>query len=290
MVVATGFFDGVHLGHREVIRQLVSAANNRGTQSVVVTFWPHPRKVLQDEAQDLRLLNSLSEKTALLKNAGVDNVEVIEFTKEFSALTAERYLEEYVRGKFGADTIILGYDNRMGSDASSVEGVAQIASRLGLNVIKADCFNSGGVAVSSTKIRQFLEEGRVDDASKMLSYDYMLDGVVVRGNQLGRTIGFPTANMQLYEPLKLVPANGVYQVNVLIGDRDYKGMCNIGIRPTVCDKGKAVIETHIIDFEEEIYGMDIRVSFLKKIRDEIKFPSLDALKIQLEKDRNSLYL
>ena len=346
-VVATGFFDGVHLGHRLVIDTLLRAARERGEQSVVVTFWPHPRTVLQKDARELRLLTSLSEKRAMLSGLGVDRVEVVPFTREFSRLTAEEYLREWVVGRLGGTAVVLGYDNRMGSDGLAHDAIVPLAQSLGLDVVECDAiFSSGGGvppqktsfrpspsdklgsppltmprvarfseedpssmesvsvsnaeggtdsrthtprtpagnAISSTKIRKALGNGDVEAAEAMLGYRYGLHGVVVAGNRLGRTIGYPTANMQLYEPLKLVPANGVYLVEVETLGGHYYGMANIGVRPTVSGAGVRTIETHIFDFDELIYGLDIRLRFIAKIRDEHRFESLEVLKEQLASD------
>ena len=285
MVVATGFFDGVHTGHRLVIRQLVEAAAVRGDESMVVTFWPHPRNVLQKEARSLRLLTTLAEKKRMLMDLGVDKVEVLRFTKDFSRMTTEDYLRMLIND-YGASAILVGYDNRMGCDAKDADQVGRTAERLGLEVIRTDMVpSSKGYAVSSTKIRQCLEEGDVEDASAMLGYEYSLQGVVVAGNRLGRTLGFPTANMQLYEPLKLVPGNGVYFVRVNTVGRSLYGMCNIGLRPTVSAGNSRTIETNIFDFDEDIYGLDLEITFIRKIRDEIRFASLEDLKAQLARDK-----
>ena len=285
MVVATGFFDGVHTGHRLVIRQLVEAAAVRGDESMVVTFWPHPRNVLQKEARSLRLLTTLAEKKRMLMDLGVDKVEVLRFTKDFSMMTTEEYLRMLIND-YGASAILVGYDNRMGCDAKDADQVGRTAERLGLEVIRTDMVpSSKGYAVSSTKIRQCLEEGGVEDASAMLGYEYSLQGVVVAGNRLGRTLGFPTANMQLYEPLKLVPGNGVYFVRVNAVGRSLYGMCNIGLRPTVSAGNSRTIETNIFDFDEDIYGLDLEITFIRKIRDEIRFASLEDLKAQLARDK-----
>ena len=287
MVVATGFFDGVHVGHRHVIQQLVEAAAVRGDESMVITFWPHPRNVLQKEARSLRLLTTLAQKRELLMGMGVNRVEVLQFTKDFSCMTMREYLSLLI-DKYGAKTILLGYDNRVGSDAAGADEVAAAAVELGLEVLRTEMVPSEkGYAVSSTKIRARLEEGDVEGASAMLGYDYSLHGVVVAGNRLGRTIGFPTANMQLYEPLKLVPGNGVYFVKVRTLEKEYFGMCNIGCRPTVGTGNSRTIETHIFDFDEDIYGLDLEVTFLSRIREEVRFDSLDELRVQLEKDRDA---
>ena len=290
MVVATGFFDGVHVGHRLVIEQLVNAAAVRGDESMVVTFWPHPRNVLQKEARSLRLLTSLHEKKDLLLDMGVDRVEVMPFTKDFSRMTTREYLRELM-DRFDAKAVLIGYDNRMGCDADGADQVAAVAHDLGLEVIRTQMVPSEqGYAVSSTKIRERLEAGDVRAASAMLGYDYTLHGVVVAGNRLGRTIGFPTANMQMYEPLKQVPGNGVYFVKVETLGRYLYGMCNVGCRPTVSSGNHRTIETHIFDFSEDIYGLDIKVTFIEKLRDEVRFESLEALRSQLEKDKETLKL
>ena len=285
MVVAPGFFDGVHVGHRLVIQQLVEAAAVRGDESMVVTFWPHPRNVLQKEARSLRLLTTLAEKREMLHGLGVDHVEVLPFTKDFSSMTMKEYFMMLME-KYGVRTVLLGYDNRVGRDAAGADEVAVAASELGLEVIRAEMVPSEkGYAVSSTKIRERLEEGDVEGASVMLGYDYSVHGVVVAGNRLGRTIGFPTANMQLYEPLKLIPGNGVYFVKVHTLGKDYFGMCNIGCRPTVGVGNARTIETNIFDFDEDIYGLDLDVTFISRIREEVRFDSLEDLRVQLEKDR-----
>ena len=292
-VVTTGFFDGVHLGHRHVLETVVSSARERGEEAIVVTFWPHPRTVLQQDARDFRLLTSVEEKKALLKDLGIDRVEVIPFTKEFARLRADEYLR-FLRKSFGATMVVMGYDNRIGSDQLTADACAQLpefAHRIDFSVLSCAPLPdyAHGEAVSSTQIRKAIEEGDVERANKMLGYDYPLHGVVVSGNKLGRTIGFPTANMQLYEPLKLLPKDGVYAVEVESQgqDRNYKGMCNIGVRPTVDGKART-IETHILDFDEDIYGLPIRIKFKKRIRDEIKFESLDALRQQLALDRQKV--
>ena len=301
-VVTTGFFDGVHLGHRHVLKALVSAARERGEEAIVVSFWPHPRAVLQQDAREFRLLSSLEEKKALLLEAGVDRVEVLPFTRDFAALTAGEYLE-LLRERFGASLVVMGYDNRIGSDRLTA---GEISARWSSNPSSlrssflptslravgplpftwpraATGPNDQRPSISSTQIRKALEAGDVVLANEMLGYGYGLYGVVVAGNRMGRTIGFPTANMQLYEPLKLVPGNGVYAVEVEVTGRRFKGMCNVGLRPTVGGTVRT-IETHILDFDEDIYGLPLRLRFVRRIRDERKFPSLEALRAQLLQD------
>ena len=311
-VVTTGFFDGVHLGHRHVIETVVSSARERGEEAIVVTFWPHPRTVLQQDAREFRLLTSLEEKKALLKAAGIDRVEVLPFTREFAAMKADEYLQ-MLRDRFGASLIVMGYDNRIGSDRRTASDLASADTQVPVLVSEPLYLGPQGTktqvsvsachserseesasagpapthadAISSTRIRIALEAGDVESANGMLGYSYGLYGVVVAGNRMGRTIGFPTANMQLYEPLKLVPLNGVYAVETEVLGRTFAGMCNIGIRPTVGGTART-IETHILGFNEDIYGLPMRIRFVRRIRDERKFPSLDALRTQLEQDRD----
>ena len=316
-VVTTGFFDGVHLGHRHVLETVVSAARERGEEAIVVTFWPHPRTVLQQDAREFRLLTSLEEKKALLADAGIDRVEILPFTREFAALKAEEYLQ-LLRDRFGATLIVMGYDNHIGSDRKTakelcdadvqivdayarpgteenyfLQGFAknQFSSAITIPTREESPGGKGSgeqqSSISSTKIRLALEEGRIQEANEMLGYRYGLYGVVVAGNRMGRTIGFPTANMHLYEPLKLVPGNGVYAVEVEVLGAKYKGMCNIGTRPTVGGTTRT-IETHILDFEQDIYGLPMRLRFRSRIRDERKFPSLEALRAQLLEDQEQI--
>ena len=328
MIATTGFFDGVHSGHRLVIDRLVSAARERGDKSLVVTFWPHPRAVLQDGARELRLLTTLEEKKFLLLGLGVDRVEVLDFSRRFASLTAEQYLRDVLQARFGVTSLLMGYDNRLGSDRLTAMDLGPITQKLGMELIVADVRSGGtdvpepmatlgrirgrgplarngtvggteqsliaegsGMSVSpdpisSTRIRKALEIGDIAAANQMLGYGYALEGVVVAGNRLGRTIGFPTANMKLYEPLKLIPARGVYAVQVSVLGQTYRGMTNIGLRPTV---GGTVptIETNILDFSEDIYGLPLRITFLRRIRNEVQFPSLEALKAQLVLDRET---
>ena len=291
-VVTTGFFDGVHLGHRYVLETVVSSARERGEEAIVVTFWPHPRTVLQQDAREFRLLTGMEEKKQLLTALGIDRVEVIPFTREFAALTAAEYLR-LLRRRYGATMVVMGYDNRIGCDHLNAQACAELPDfthRIDFSVLSCaelpDLAHSE--AVSSTQIRKALEAGDVERANGMLGYEYALYGVVVAGNRLGRTLGFPTANMQLYEPLKLIPRDGVYAVEVEVLEKKYRGMCNIGLRPTVDGKVRT-IETHILDFDEDIYGLPMRLHFLRRIRDERKFPSLNALKEQLLQDKQQCY-
>ena len=219
----------------------------------------------------------------------MDRVEVLDFTRSFAALTAEQYLREILRDRFGVTTLLMGYDNRLGSDRLTADKLRSIADADGIDLIELEPFgmdvHPSQTHISSTIIRKSLEEGKVEEAEEMLGYGYALKGVVVAGNRLGRTIGFPTAYMRLYEPLKLVPGRGVYAVEAEVLGKKYRGMTNIGLRPTV-GGSFTTIETHILDFDEDIYGLPLRITFLRRLRDEVHFPSSEALKEQLEKDRD----
>ena len=289
-VTATGFFDGVHTGHRAVIGRLVREASARGEDSVVVTFNPHPRAVLQKGAPQLRLLTSHQEKCELLLSLGVTRVETLPFTREFAKMTADSYIRELLAGRFGASALVFGYDNRIGSDGAGIAEVSSIVSALGIDLVKCDAVGD----ISSTKIRHCLENGDVDRANEMLGYDYFLNGVVVEGQKIGRTLGFPTANLQVFEPLKLIPANGVYLVKVelpaLYSDsRALYGMCNIGSRPTVNTGSDITIETNIFDFDEQIYGLPMKISILKRLRGETRFSSTATLRDQLQSDLSACW-
>ena len=284
-VAATGFFDGVHLGHKQVIAQMCAIAREKGEESLLVTFWPHPRSVLQQDADRLRLLTTLQEKRERCLSYGVDRFEILRFTRAFSRLGAEEFVRQYLVEQFGVTTLILGYDHRLGHDSfDTPEQMMEVVARCGVEPVQVDAFSTQQGAVSSTKIRSALYEGDVNTAEAMLGYRYGLCGVVVAGNRIGRKLGFPTANMQLYEPLKLVPANGVYAVWVDVLGQRFKGVCNIGTRPTVGLGNARTIETHILDFDQEIYGLDLQIEFCARLRDERRFDSLDHLKRQLAVD------
>ncbi|MGX8707460.1 MAG: bifunctional riboflavin kinase/FMN adenylyltransferase, partial [Bacteroidales bacterium] len=217
---------------------------------------------------------------------GVDRFEVLPFTRAFSRLSAETFIRDYLVGRFGVTALILGYDHRLGhDDFDTPEQMAEVVARCGVMPVRVPAVAVGAGAVSSTQIRDALAAGDVTRAEAMLGYRYSLCGVVVAGNRLGRTIGFPTANMQLYEPLKQIPANGVYAVWVDVLGRRHKGVCNIGTRPTVGLGGGRTIETHILDFDEDIYGLDLRIEFCARLRDERRFDSMEALGRQLAQDR-----
>lgn len=284
-IIATGFFDGVHQGHRLVIDTLLSEARARGDQSVVVTFWPHPRAVLHKDDSSLRLLMSRASREAMILSLGVDRLETIEFSPEFASLSALDYIR-MLREGYGCTALVLGYDTRFGSEQAGPQTIADLARGEGMDAVIVPPVNApdSDMPISSTLIRTALEEGDAQLAAELLGRPYEIDGVVVTGNRLGRTIGFPTANMAIDEPLLLIPCGGVYRSSVVVKGVAYDGMTNIGTRPTVGGSGTLTVETHIFDFDEMIYGERISVSFLERIRDERRFPSLDALRAQLRAD------
>jgi riboflavin kinase/FMN adenylyltransferase len=288
VVAATGFFDGVHRGHRSVIERVLTYSKESGVSSGIITFWPHPRAVLQQDARMFRILTTLDEKVKKIKDSGIDNVQVLNFDREFARQSSEEFFNFIVR-EYGVKHLIMGYDHRVGSDTErSQDEIVEIAESAGLATeVVGPLIDERGVVASSSKIRKALSIGSIEDANEMLGYMYGLNGVVVEGNMLGRKIGFPTANMELYEPLKMLPGDGVYAVWAEVNGKRYKGISNIGCRPTVEDGNRKTIETHILDFDEDIYGLALSIEFAARIREIIKFPSLEALAEQLKLDKES---
>ena len=286
-VIATGFFDGVHIGHRQVIDTLLSEALARGEQSIIVTFWPHPRAVLQNGADSLRYLSSREDRVAMLRSLGVDEVVTVPFSREFASWSAREYLQMLCRD-YQCTALVLGYDTRFGREQAGPVEIAALAAEMGVAAVVAPPVEFGGGPVSSSRIREALSQGDVRLAGDLLGRPYRLHGVVVSGDRIGRTIGFPTANMKLYEPLMLVPRSGVYHTKVQVLGSTFEGITNIGTRPTVSDCGTLTIETHILDFDEMIYGLDMSVDFIRRIRDERRFPSLQELRLQLSADAASI--
>lgn len=286
MVVTVGFFDGVHIGHRRVLRVLCEKG---GADAAVVTFWPHPRVVLQQDARDLRLLSSFEEKKTVMNSMGIDNVQCLEFTRELSTMTAEEFIRKHLIEGMGCTSLVLGHDNRFGSDGLSTHEVEALAKEMGLDTVVVPPCVVDDIFVSSTRVRSSLADGDVAMVERMLGRRYALDGIVVPGYRLGRTIGFPTANMDLSFPLKAIPGNGVYATQVTVHGKSYRAMTNIGVRPTLGEGGCRLIETNIFDFDEDIYGLEINVQFIAKVRQEKKFSSLDELARQLVIDKHRCY-
>ncbi len=284
-VVTSGTFDGVHQGHRKILDQVVDKARTTGRKSVLLTYWPHPRFVLHQNDETLKLLTTFDEKAELIQEAGMDYLVRIPFTEEFSQLEAAEFVRSILIDHLNTTSFVIGYDHHFGKDRSgNFEYLQRNASEFGFEVVEIPRQDIDDVGVSSTKIRQALKEGRVDDASTLLGRDYSLSGQVVHGDQLGRGIGFPTANIWVPESYKLIPTSGSYATNVELEIGKFSGMTNIGVRPTV-NGSQRRIEVNILNFEEDIYDQDIRISFVKKLRDERRFDNMNDLKRQLEKDR-----
>lgn len=283
-VVTIGTFDGVHLGHRKILEQITNNAANSNCESLVLTFFPHPRMVLQEDTE-MKQLNTLNEKIGLLDNLGVDNLVIHPFDKEFSRLTAEEFVEKVLVGIFKVKKIVIGHDHRFGRNrTANIDDLITFGENYGFAVEQISVEQINEVAISSTKIRNALLEGNVELAADYLGYDYSLTGIVSKGKQLGRTIGYPTANIQIDENYKLIPQNGVYIAKSSIDGKLIYGMMNIGTRPTV-DGTTQTIEINFFDFKQDLYDQKITVSLLKRMRSEQKFESIDALKKQLGIDK-----
>jgi len=307
-VVTIGTFDGVHTGHAQILEQLRAEAGRIGGETVIVTFFPHPRKVVRGGSGDVRLLNTLEEKIRLLSWQHVDHLVVVPFTESFSQLTAEEYIRDFLLKKFRPHTVIIGYDHRYGRGRQGdYHLLEQFSGSEGFELQEIPVHLIDAVSVSSTRIREAIGQADIDTANQLLGYPYFFSGQVLEGRRLGRTIGYPTANL-LVDASKLLPADGVYAVEVSVLDSDavsltipemveapavapwngvqWKGMMNIGVRPTV-DGRERTIEVNIFDLNEDLYGRSLQVSVRKHLRGEVKFPGLDALKEQLGKDREN---
>lgn len=285
-VVATiGFFDGVHLGHRFLIRELIETAKNEKLPSAVITFPEHPRTVLHSDYQP-KLLNSFDEKVEQLATTGIDYCIILPFTPELSQLSAQSFIAGILKDKLHVQTLLIGYDHRFGHNrADGFEQYVQYGAECGMKVEQATAFDEGNTYVSSSEIRKLILEGKVEKARQLLTYPYMLRGTIVSGYKVGRTIGFPTANIQVDEPFKVIPGVGIYAVRVLVDNECYNGMLYIGNRPTLHNGNEISMEVNIFDFNRDIYNNNIEVFFEKYVRDDIKFDSLEALKQQLADDR-----
>ena len=283
-VATIGTFDGVHIGHRKILEKIINTAKSLDCESLVLTFFPHPRMVLQ-ESSNVKLLNTLKEKSILLEEIGIDNLIVHPFDKEFSRLTAEEFVKTILVDQLNIQKIIIGYDHRFGRNRiADINDLILFGKKYGFEVEQISAQEINDNAVSSTKIRNAILEGKIKLANEYLGYNYYFSGTVVKGKQLGRTIGFPTANIHIEELYKLVPKNGVYIVKCWYQNETIFGIMNIGNRPTV-DGENQTIEVNLFDFNKEIYDEDLSVEVLEFIRDEIRFDSLDLLKIQIRKDK-----
>jgi riboflavin kinase/FMN adenylyltransferase len=286
-VVTSGTFDGVHRGHQTILARLTEIARSSQGESVLITYWPHPRTVLSNDSMDLKLLTTLDEKIDLLEQAGVDHLIVIPFTRAFSELSSAEYIQQVLIDKIGTRKLVIGYDHRFGRDREGgFDYIQAHQNEYGFDVEEIPRQDIEAVGVSSSRIRSALEAGNIDTANRLLGRPYSLSGTVVKGRQLGRTIGFPTANLQVDDPVKLIPANGVYAVDVLYAGQKFSGMLNIGYRPTVAGTHQT-IETYIFDFDKDIYGEHLTLHFRAFLRPEQKFDGLSALVNQLKQDETA---
>jgi len=287
-VITTGAFDGVHRGHQQIISRMQSLAKEVGGESVIITFHPHPRKITSSVPGEIKQLTCLNERIKLLEQAAIDHLVVVNFDHGFSNLTADQYVKNFLVDHFHPSAIIVGYDHRFGKGRTgNFDLLKKAGETYHFNVEEINEQLVGDEIVSSTHIRNYLAEKNIQKANELLGYPYFFEGYVVRGNQIGRTIGFPTANLHINDEEKLIPSNGVYAVRVsgtCFNGRTLGGMMNIGIRPTV-DGQKKVIEVNIFEFDEDIYEQNITVHVFDFIRGEVKFNGLDALKQQLNQDR-----
>lgn len=287
LAATVGFFDGVHAGHRSLIAQLREAAAERGLASAVFTFPVHPRRVLQADYRP-QLLDTFEEKLARIGETGVDYCAVLDFTPALAQLTAREFIER-LAAEWGVSTLVVGYDHRFGRDrAEGFEAYVAHGRTVGMEVVRGVPYLlEDGTAVSSSRIRALLTECRVEEAARMLTVPYRLRGHVVGGQQIGRTMGFPTANLSVDEPLKVLPGDGVYAVRAWLRGTAYRGMLSIGNRPTIGDRPTAV-EVHLLGFSGDVYGEALEVEFIRHLRANRRFDSLDALRGQLERDRKTV--
>jgi riboflavin kinase/FMN adenylyltransferase len=288
-VITIGSFDGVHLGHQTILKQLVDTAKNIGGSSIVITFFPHPKIFLGTHpTTPIKLLNTIEEKAVLLEKYGIDHLVLVPFNAEFAAMEAENYISDFLVRRFNPNTIIIGHDHRFGKERTGdFELMKKCSSKYGFDVIEIPEYILSDIAISSTSIREKINQGDLPEANSLLGYEYSLTGIITKGNQIGRTIGFPTANLSVLDNLKLIPCDGVYAVNVsLCGNENLKGMMNIGIRPTLDGKERS-IEIHLFDFNKEIYNEALTVRIIQKIRDEKKFANLIELQDQLNSDQTT---
>ncbi len=286
-VVTTGTFDGVHLGHQKIISRLKEAADELKGETVLLTFYPHPRMVLFPEDNELKMLNTPAEKIELLEKYGIDHLIIYPFTKDFSRLTSVEFVRNILVNKMKTKMLVIGYNHHFGRNREgSFEHLKEYGPLYGFDVEEIPAKDIENIEISSTKIRKALQTGDVKTAASFFGYPYSLTGRVVPGLKLGRTIGYPTANIVVEDKYKLIPGEGIYAVKVKTGSVIYEGMLSIGNNPTVARKGRS-IEVNIFDFDKDIYGSDITIYFVERMRDEQKFKDLDELKVQLAKDKEN---
>lgn len=288
LAATIGFFDGVHLGHRYLISELKEVAAQSGLPSAIITFPQHPRAVLRCDYQP-KLLNTYDEKIELLNKTGIDYCISLDFTRDLSQLTAKEFITEILARKYHVEILLIGYDHRFGHNREKgFEDYVAYGKDCNMQVVKASRYSEGEESISSSEIRRLIASHNVEGATHLLTYPYTLEGRIVSGNKIGRTLGFPTANILVEEPCKIIPATGVYAVWVYLNGQKYKGMLYIGDRPTLNNGSNTSMEVNILDFSGDIYNNKISVAFIHYIRADIKFNTLEELRLQLEHDRETI--
>lgn len=284
-VVTTGTFDGVHLGHLEIINRVTQLAQQNNGESVVVSFHPHPRTVIHPNVE-IKLIQTIEEKIVRLEKAGIDHFVIIPFTQEFSRNSSLDFVRDFLIKKLQAKMLVIGYDHQFGRNREgSITQLQEFSTHYSFTIEQIQAQTFDNINISSTKIRAALQEGDIETANALLGYEFVISGTVVHGQKLGTNIGFPTANIDIHNMHKLVPATGVYAVKVWVDGSPFQGMLNLGSKPTVSTANKESIEVHIFDFDQRIYGKEIQVHFVQRMRNEQKFASLPALIRQLQKDK-----
>jgi len=289
--ITTGTFDGVHKGHRKILDQLISEARSINGKSVLVTFSPHPRLVLFPDSKGPLLLTTMEERMHLLEDTGLDHLIVHPFSRDFSRIPALNYIRDYLVGKLNMQRLVIGYDHQFGRNREgSIDELREMAPLYSFEVTEIPAQDVDEVSVSSTKVRKALAAGDIQLVSKYLGYEYFVQGTVVKGHQRGRQLGFPTANLKLNSEWKLIPKRGVYAVRVEMEGQSYDGMLNIGVNPTFGTEGRETLEAHLLNFDSDIYGAEMVVTFIDRLRDEAKFESADELVQQIERDKQQAIL
>ena len=287
-VITVGTFDGVHVGHQKILNKIRTIANNNNGETALLTFDPHPRKVLFNSSNSLKLINTLDEKINLLSNYGLDHLIIHPFNKDFSRITPTSYVRDLLVNQLNVATLVIGYNHQFGRNREGdITLLHELSEVYNFNVQEINAEEINEIKVSSTKIREALSMGDILQANNYLGHDFTLSGEVIEGNKIGRSIGFPTANISIKDEEKIIPANGVYAVKVKLNDQCFNGMMNIGNRPTIEETNKSSIEVHIFDFSENIYGLEIEIVFKAHIRKEEKFSDIDTLKKQLINDQKA---
>jgi len=288
-IATMGVFDGVHLGHQALIKNTVNFAKKLNKESVILTFSPHPRIILNQDPEKLKILTSLNEKIKIFDSLGIDNLIILPFNLELASLNAEKFIEEILVKLLNISRLVVGYNHRFGKDGITFEELEKISKKYSFDLQRYPLVGVENQFPSSSQIRNFLLAGDIVNANNMLGYYYGIEGNVIDGNKIGRIMSYPTANLLVSDSMKLIPPNGVYATFVKISEEIYNGMTNVGLRPTVnSQKNNTLIEVHILDFKDDIYGEKIEIQFVERIRDERKFPNQEALKKQIDTDKKHI--